>query len=135
MNPKNYYHKYKEVILYLIFGGLTTVVSIVSFAYCNIILKQNALLANLVSWILAVTFAYVTNRLFVFRHKAHDPKAIIIEVMQFFSGRLATLLIEEALLFVFIEWFHMPALLIKAGAQFIVLVSNYLISKYIVFKK
>ena len=55
------YRKYKEIILYVFFGGLATVVSIGSFAWCDVVMHMDPLVANLISWILAVTFAYITN--------------------------------------------------------------------------
>lgn len=60
------YYKYKEVLLYLFFGGLTTVISIGSYSYCDVALHMNPLVANIISWILAVLFAYVTNKIWVF---------------------------------------------------------------------
>ena len=65
------YYKYKEVLLYLFFGGLTTVISIGSYSYCDVALHMNPLVANIISWILAVLFAYVTNKIWVFNEERH----------------------------------------------------------------
>ena len=97
-------------------------------------LIKRTLLANIVSWILAVTFAYVTNRVWVFSSTAKG-KAILREMLSFYSGRLITLGLEEAMLLVFVTWLQLNGVVIKIIAQIVVLVSNYLISKLITFKK
>ena len=128
------YKKYKSIILYVFFGGLTTLISICSFAFANSWLKINALIANVISWTCAVTFAYITNRIWVFQSKAKG-KQIFTEALLFYSGRLLTLGIEELIFLVFVTWLHMNSLMIKVIAQIIVLVSNYIISKVLVFRK
>ena len=128
-----FYKKHKEVLLYLLFGGLTTVVSIVTFALF-IALGINELIANVLSWILAVLFAYVTNRTWVFSSDAETKGAVIREMISFFGGRLATLLVEEAILAVFITWLGFPAMWVKVVAQVVVIVLNYVVSKFFVFK-
>ncbi len=127
-----FYAKNKSVLLYVFFGGLTTLVSIVSFVAFDPILGE--LIANVISWILAVTFAYFTNRVWVFCSDVKG-KAILKEMLSFYSGRLITLGLEEAMLFVFVTWLQFNGTLIKIIAQFLVLVGNYLISKWIIFKK
>ena len=128
-----FYKKHKEVLLYLLFGGLTTVVSIASFALF-IALGLNELIANVISWILAVLFAYVTNRTWVFSSEAETKGAVIKEMASFFGGRLATFLVEEAILAVFITWLGFPAVWVKVAAQIVVIVLNYVVSKFFVFK-
>ena len=128
-----FYQKHKEVLLYLLFGGLTTVVSVVSFALF-VGLGLNELVANVLSWILAVLFAYVTNRTWVFASKADTRAGIVREMASFFGGRVATLLVEEGLLAVFITWLGLPAVPVKIAAQVIVIVLNYVVSKFFVFK-
>ena len=128
-----FYKKHKEVLLYLLFGGLTTLVSIASFALF-IALGINELIANVPSWILAVLFAYVTNRTWVFSSEADTKGAVIREMASFFGGRLATLLVEEALLAVFITWLGLPEMWVKVAAQIVVIVLNYVVSKFFVFK-
>ena len=131
-NP--FYKKYKEVLLYLFFGGLTTVISIGSYAFFDISMHMDPMVANIFSWILAVLFAYVTNRIWVFDSNAEDMKGIIQEMVSFFSGRVATLLMEEVILYVGINLLGMNSIGVKVAAQIFVLVGNYLISKLFVFK-
>lgn len=71
-----FYQKNKEMLLYLLFGGLTTIVSIGSYAWVNVGLGINELIANIISWIFAVTFAYVTNKIWVFRQKSPDFRCL-----------------------------------------------------------
>lgn len=127
------YAKYKSILLYIFFGGLTTIVSIGSFILFEDGLHIHALLANILSWVCAVSFAYVTNRIWVFASKAKGVQ-IIKEMVAFFAGRLLTLGLEEALLLVFVTWLAFDSTLIKVLAQIVVLVLNYVISKVLVFR-
>lgn len=132
VNP--FYKKNKEILLYLFFGGLTFLVSISSYAVFNIRIGWNALTANIASWILAVAFAYVTNRTWVFESSTDRGRNLIKEITGFVGGRIATLVIEELILFIFITEFEMNSVLVKIVAQVVVIALNYVISKMIVFK-
>ena len=94
----------------------------------------NELWANVLSWIVAVLFAYVTNRTWVFADKAHTKTGIAREMASFFGGRLATRGMEEALIAVFITWLGFPAMAVKIVSQIAVIAANYFISKFFVFK-
>ena len=123
----NVYAKYKEILLYILFGGVATVVSIGSFVICETLLGLDALIANVISWVLAVATAYATNRTWVFGSKAKG-KAFWAEMTAFFSGRVLTLLMEECILLVFVTWLQLSSTWVKIGAQIVVLILNYLIS-------
>ncbi|MBR2578320.1 MAG: GtrA family protein, partial [Erysipelotrichaceae bacterium] len=109
---KELYIKYKEVISYLFFGGCTFVVSMVTFYIFNKVLGLNEHVSNIISWILAVLFAYVTNRKFVFESKTSDFKGLVREMVSFFSARLLTLGIEEVIIFVGCNLMHADALIV-----------------------
>ena len=130
-----FYFKNKEVLLYLFFGGLTTVVSIASYYVAYKICDINVLIANIISWIFAVTFAYITNKIWVFDSKAKGAKAVLAEITKFYTGRLATLVVEEAIILVFDTLLHFNSMIVKLVAQIIIIVLNYVISKIFVFKK
>lgn len=130
---KKYYEKYKEIILYIFFGGCTTVISIASFIVFERLLNINELLANILSWILAVSFAYITNRIWVFKTSKSNNK-IIKEIIYFFSSRLLTLMLEELILIIFVTWLLFDAIVIKILGQVLILVLNYLISKFVTFR-
>lgn len=128
------YAKYKSVLLYLFFGGLTTVISIASFWGCVSLLEINELVSNVISWICAVSFAYATNRVWVFQSTAKGVRQRISEAASFYSGRLVTLGIEELMLLVFVTLLHGNGMAVKVIAQIVVLVLNYFISKLVVFR-
>lgn len=133
LNP--FYRKHKEILLYFLFGGLAMIVSIFSFWLCDVPFGLNALTANLISWIAAVSFAYITNSIWVFRQTASTIGELISQLRNFFSGRVATLLVEEVILWAFVDRLHFNSLLIKIAAQVVVIILNYLISKFFVFQK
>lgn len=128
-NP--FYKRYREQLLYLFFGLMTTVVSIGSFAIIAMT-GIPVLINNIISWILSVLFAYITNRTWVFNSKSED---IVKELSSFAGGRLLTLAIEEAILLVFVTLLNFNALAVKIVAQIIVILLNYIISKLFVFKE
>ena len=130
---EGFYKKYKMVLLYVFFGGRTTVISIASFALF-LYLGLNELVANVLSWIFAVLFAYVTNRTWVFDSRAAGLRNVCREAAAFFGGRLLTLGMEELLLVVFVTWLRFDSMIVKIAAQIVVLVSNFVISKWLVFK-
>jgi putative flippase GtrA len=130
------YKKYEEIINYLIIGGLTTIVSLVSYyIFTHTFLDTSDLgiqISNVLSWICAVSFAYITNRKFVFKSK---NKNILKEISSFFSSRVLTLLMEMLTMFVMVTLLNINDLISKLIAQFIVTVSNYIFSKLFVFKR
>lgn len=128
------YKQYKEGILYLFFGGLAFVLNVFLFTvFINI--KIDELIANIIAWIITVLFAYITNTIWVFSAKPKSMKQLLIQMLQFFSGRVVTLIIEEVILLVFITLLGINAMLIKFIAQVVVIVGNYIISKIWVYKK
>lgn len=129
--------KYEEIIRYLIIGGLSTVVSLVSYFLLvhTIFDPQKALQlqsANVLSWLITVTFAYFTNRIFVFRSQ---NKSSWNEVAKFGLSRLATLVVDMLIMFIFVSLLKFNDTIIKLVGQFVVIILNYILSKFIVFKK
>lgn len=129
------YKKNKEVLLYLFFGGLTFIVSIGTYAVFNVFLGINELIANVMSWIFAVLFAFLTNRIWVFQAPTNTIQEFVKQMVSFFGGRLITLAVEEVILLVFITILGFGSMLIKVVAQIVVIVLNYIISKFYVFKE
>ena len=127
------YKRNKSILLYLFFGGITTLISIVSFVSLYAFFKINELIANIISWVCAVLFAYFTNRTWVFQSTAKG-KTQIQEMTSFCAGRLMTLGIEEIILFIFITILSFDGTVVKIGAQVAVLILNYVISKCFVFR-
>jgi putative flippase GtrA/phosphoserine phosphatase len=125
------YHKNEELWNYLIVGGLTTVVSIVSYFIARIFLDSVSI-CTVISWICAVSFAYITNRIIVFKSKS---KKVVTELFSFVGSRLFSLLVELGFMLLMANVMHINDRIAKIIVQFIVLVLNYITSKLIVFRK
>ena len=119
----------KEIIFYLIFGVLTTLVSLIVYYFCTLVQLQ---IANIISWVLSVAFAYVTNRRFVFESK--NPNKLE-EIIKFVSARLLTLLLDMFIMFVCVTILKFNDKISKLLSQVIIIISNYIFSKIFVFKK
>ncbi len=131
------YKKYEEIINYIIIGGLTTVVSLTVYygLTFTIMDPNNAIelqITNVISWIVSVTFAYFTNRKIVFKKK---EKANLKEASEFFASRITTLLLDILLMYVFVTLLHFNDKIIKLIVQVIIIVLNYILSKFLVFNK
>ena len=134
---KELYVKYKEIINYLIFGVLTTVVSLaVYYGLTLTILNPDKAIelqiANIISWIAAVTFAYFTNKYYVFKDSKKDDK---LGAVKFYLSRVATLLLDMLLMYIFVTKLEFNDKIIKIIVQVVVIVGNYVLSKFFVFNK
>ena len=127
--------KYRQVILYLFFGFLTFLVSMGSYTLCYRVLGMDVLIANVVSWIFAVLFAFFTNRKWVFDGDKGNGGSLMKQLISFCGGRLFTLGVEELILAVFVNALKFDGVVVKVVAQVIVVLSNYFISKFWVFRK
>ena len=131
------YKKYEEIINYLIVGGLTTVVSLIVYYGCVLTFldPKNAFelqIANVISWIISVAFAYITNRIFVFKSK---NKNYFKEIASFVGARIVTLLMDMFTMFLLVTVLNGNDKIAKIISQIIVIVANYIFSKLFVFKK
>ena len=132
---RKYWDKYKDVILYLIFGGLTTVVNIAVYWICVHILGTGVMFGTVAAWALAVLFAYLTNRTMVFHSSAAGAQAVLKEITSFFGCRLGTGVVDWVIMFVFVTVLHFNDMIVKIAANIIVIVLNYVLSKFVIFKK
>ena len=145
---ERFYIKNKSVLLYLFFGGLTTLVSILTFWLAELFIRSDfnvsifgsmysakVVLSNAISWICAVLFAFFTNRIWVFNSPTDSWTGFFKQMAAFFGGRFVTFLLETVILVVFVSILNFNEMLMKIIAQLVVLVSNYVISKLIVFRK
>ena len=126
--------RFKEIILYLIFGVLTTAVNIVVYFICSRFLHLEVLSSNIIAWLLSVLFAYITNRKFVFKSKAEESSTILKECINFFLGRLGTGVLDTSIMFVSVDLLAFNDVIMKVLSNIIVIVLNYLISKLLIFK-
>ena len=129
-----FYKRHKEVLLYLFFGVLSFLISIGTYALFTEVLHINVLIANIFAWIFSVSFAYITNRIWVFNENATGVKSILIEIVKFVSARLASLAVEELILYIFITRMRLNSMIVKIAATSIVIILNYASSKLWVFR-
>lgn len=129
------YKKYKEIINYIIFGGLTTVVNFAVYFTCIDLFNIHYLVSNVIAWFLSVVFAYVTNRLFVFEKVNFSITGIIREIVLFFGARLLSGAIETGSLFIMVDLAGLSDKISKIIVAVVVVILNYVFSKLVVFKK
>ena len=133
-NLKEVFLKYKEIILYLFFGGCTTLVNILFYFICSRI-GCGTVLSTVLAWIISVLFAYITNRKYVFKSKAVGFTGVFKETANFFLCRLATGLLDVAIMFIFVDVLHFNDMIIKVVSNIIVIIINYVASKLLIFNK
>ena len=131
-----YYKKYREIVNYLIFGVLTTIVSLATYYSLTLtVLNPNdpvlLQIANIISWVVGVTFAYITNRKYVFNSNGSKRK----EISKFILARLITLGLDMLVMFVGVTVLKGDDKIFKLISQVLITISNYLFSKILVFKK
>lgn len=124
----------KEILGYLIFGVLTTVVNYVAYFVATKLFGINYLVANVIAWFISVVFAYVTNKFWVFENKSVEIKALVKEIFLFVSARVMSGGIETLFLFVFVSLLGFDDGVIKIIASVFVVIFNYFFSKFIIFK-
>ena len=126
-----FYKKYEELVNYLISGVLGVVVSISSYWLCRQV-GFDIVVSNSVSWVIAVIFMYILNRVFVFKSKSEK---IAKEFLSFALARVFTLLLETAVIFLVVDVFSGNDMVGKVLGQIVVIITNYILSKFIIFKK
>lgn len=132
---KKIYLKFQEQILYVIFGLLTTAVNFLVYTFFTRAFGTEVMYATIIAWIISVAFAFVTNKLYVFKSIKKDKNTILKEIGSFFAARILSVILELVIMYVFVEIMHYNDMLIKIIANIIVIVVNYVLSKFWVFKK
>lgn len=130
-----FYLKYKEALLYTFFGGLAFFLNFFLFIGIDRVFSINELVNNVICWIVCVLFQFFTNRTWVFDGRVNTFSELLKQIVSFFGGRIATLVVEEIILVIFITWLAFPSAPVKIFGQVVVIVLNYIISKTMVFKK
>lgn len=131
---RNLYEKYKEIIPYAFFGILTTLINIVTYWICAYPFGMSVMPSTIIAWTVAVMFAYITNRKWVFRSEADTIQNIAKEMFVFFACRLSTGVIDWLCMFIFVDKLQFHDVLIKNLANILVIVLNYVASKFVIFK-
>ena len=124
-----------EMILYIVFGVCTTLINIVTFQIANGPMRWSWQAANILAWIFAVLFAFITNKLFVFKSKSFAAAVLWKEFVEFIGARLLSLGVDYLCMWLLIDVGHWNGLLSKIVDNVIVIIINYALSKLIIFKK
>lgn len=132
---KEYLTKYKEIISYIIFGGLTTIVNFVVYIICAKLFGIDELVANIIAWVISVLFAYITNKIYVFESKSKDIRNVMKEMISFFACRLASLVVFDIFLFwLLVDLCDINDIIVKIINNILTIIANYIFSKIVVFK-
>lgn len=129
------YVKYEEAIIYLVFGVLTTVVNIVAFYLLDTVFDVQYLIANLVSIIVSILFAFFTNKKYVFKSKSESFQSWMKEFVLFCSFRVLSGVFDMLSMWILVDFLTLDTNIAKIATQFIVVVLNYFFSKFFVFKR
>lgn len=141
--------KYKELVLYFIVGVFTTLLNFSAFYLLNLVLGENLyLLNNIIAALLAITFSYIMNKLFVFESKSFAFKTVAREMVEFYSARFLSLIIDESGMWFLVEILNFDRfsftvfgflvtgkLIAKGILTVVVIILNYIFSKFVVFRK
>ena len=132
---KNLLEKYRDVIVYLVFGVLTTAVNYVVYLPCYNLLHISASISNVIAWVAAVAFAFVTNKPFVFQSHDWSASVVLPELTKFVGCRVGSGVLETAILFVTVDCLQWNGNVIKLIVSVLVVILNYFGSKLLVFRK
>lgn len=141
------YNKYKEIILYGVFGVLTTAINLLAYWFLALLAgveqasveglyyKFAVLSSTAIAWLVAVIFAYVTNRKYVFESTASGKKAVAKEMALFFASRIATLIFDLLFMYVTVTVLFFDDFMMKIVSNIFVIIGNYVLSKMMVFRQ
>ena len=127
--------KYRDVLSYLFFGAITTAVSYLVYLPCYNMLHLSAAVSNAISWVVAVAFAYLTNKPFVFQSHDWSMKTVLPELTAFVGCRVGSGLLETGIMFVTVDLMHGNGNWMKLVTSVLVVILNYIGSKLLVFRK
>ena len=132
---KNLVQKHRDILSYLFFGGLTTVVNYLVYLPCYNLFSLSAAVSNAIAWAVAVAFAYLTNKPFVFRSHDWSLKTVVPELTKFVTCRIGSGLLETGILFLCVDLLAWNGNVWKLITSVLVVILNYIASKLLVFKK
>ncbi len=130
MNEQRY-----SILMYLVMGGVTTIINIVTFWLCYSVLGIGYSVATVIAWFLSVLFAYLSNKFYVFESTNMNVSTLVHEMITFFGFRMISLLIDLFIMYICVSLFNVNALVAKVLANIVVLIVNYVFSKWVIFKK
>ena len=127
--------KYRDIVVYLVFGVLTTVVNYIIYLPCYNELGLSGSVSNAIAWVGAVAFAYLTNKPLVFQSHDWSAKTVLPELTKFVGCRLGSGVLETAVIFLTVDWLGWNGNVMKLLTSVLVVVLNYIGSKLLVFRK
>lgn len=127
--------KYYDILAYLLFGVLTTVVNYIVYLPCYNLLHLSAAVSNVIAWVAAVAFAYLTNKPFVFKSYDWSARTVVPELTKFVGSRVVSGALETAIIFVTVDLLLWNGNVMKLVTSVLVVILNYVASKLLVFKK
>ena len=130
-----FYEKHKEIILYLLFGGITFFLTVAIYSVLHHLFFVDVLISNVISWLSGVTFSFFTTRIWVFRSTTDKIGDFWKQIVAFYLARVGTLLLQELLIFIFVKQMNFDPDWVKIWTEVINIVLNYLVSKWIIFRK
>lgn len=128
-------HKYYDVLAYLFFGVLTTLVNYLVYLPCYNLLHLSAAVSNVIAWFFAVIFAYLTNKPFVFKSNDWSAKTVVPELTKFVGSRIVSGLMETVIIFITVDVLCWNGNVMKLVTSVLVVAFNYIASKLLIFKK
>ena len=127
--------KYHAILVYLVFGVLTTAVNYIVYLPCYNLLGFSATISNMIAWVVAVAFAYLTNKPFVFRSHDWSAKTVVPELTKFVGSRIFSGALETGIIFVTVDCLLWNGNIMKLITSVLVVILNYVASKLLVFRK
>ncbi len=128
------WEKYRDMALYLIFGVVTTAVNVAVYHVCFAVLGVPNIPSVVIAWVLSVAVAYITNKLWVFRSPSFAPAVLWPELGKFVAARAFTGVLDLGIMFVGVDLLGGPGTVLKLGSNVLVVVLNYVFSKWLIFK-
>ena len=135
MNAKRLFFKYKGLILYAFFGVCTTLINWGVYYLCYNILHIPNVASTVIAWLLAIAFAFITNKLWVFDSKSFQNKTLLYEIWTFLVSRIATGILDVGIMYIAVDVCAMNSTIWKLISNIIIIVLNYILSKLVIFKK
>ncbi|MCR5385573.1 MAG: GtrA family protein [Treponema sp.] len=128
------FKKYKSFIAYAFFGACTTLVNLITYKIFYFVLKTPNIPSTIIAWLLAVLFAFITNKLWVFNSKSWVASVVFPELTKFFICRIATGILDVLIMWLAVDKMKWNAMLWKLVSNIIVIILNYIASKILIFK-
>lgn len=131
---KTLWNKYKEIINYLIFGVLTTLVNYISYIVLAKVCNIDYMVSTVIAQVISIIFAYVTNKIFVFKTKGLSTKEFFKEMFSFFGFRILSLFLDMGFMYIFVDILHLNDIIMKLVSNVLIVIANYIFSKLFVFR-